>query len=78
MDVTASLNEPRFRGRLNWSRTVKEGWRVNDMTVEISNLTPNTFDIARGHARALAIDLYQDGCQEADRRNEIERLGDAA
>lgn len=79
MDANTSLAEVRYRGRINWSRTAKEGWRLNDMTIELSNLTPETFDIARGHATTLAIELYQDGCAEADRRNEIERgLGEAA
>lgn len=76
--LSRSLGDPVARVRVNWTRTQKEGWRLNEMTIEVSNITDDSEAWAKDLMWRQAVDWYENGCQEADRRNEIERGVEAA
>lgn len=65
-----ALAEPLVRVRINHAHTLKEGWRVNETTVEITlSLAEEGPDLLRHLLEQTQAVAYEVGRFEAQRRN---------
>ena len=56
------------RVRLNVTFTAKDGWRLNDITVEVSSQSADS-EMAREHRNQLLVQAFHDGQQIVDWKN---------